>query len=104
MILIVDFNDVDDDETLWALTDQSGFEMGRGSASEGGWVELRDHDGMSCMARVTEVRGSVIRCRINWATRRTITPNQQETTDLKSTGLGPDTVLVSPPPPSAVGF
>lgn len=85
MMITADFNDVEDDDMIWVVTSQGGRTLPQPEPREGDWVELSDHDGMTCLAQVREVIGNVIRCRIDWASRRIVTQSDKETPELLRT-------------------
>lgn len=72
MRVLVDFNEVYDDNLIWAVYRPSTVTKGE-DVQVGDWVELYDYDGTSCLGLVMEKGDSTIDCKIDWDTVEYVT-------------------------------
>jgi len=72
MRVLVDFNEVYDDNFIWAVRDRSNFGPFERLALND-WVELYDYDGTSCLGRVIALTDQTVDCEIDWETVEYIT-------------------------------
>jgi hypothetical protein len=68
MRVLVDFNEVHDDNLIWAPRSQNNVTQGELPLRIGTVVELYDYDGTSCLARVAAMTDQTIDCEIDWDT------------------------------------
>lgn len=80
VVLLVDFNDLEEDDSLQTYQD---FSLGPFRPSEGGWARLIDGEGCSCLGYIRSIREGVVEVAPDWATWTTSTPAWATWTPLK---------------------
>ena len=71
MLVKTDFNEVFDQDYIWASLRLSPS-LDAANLAPGDWVELYDEDGETCLAVITARSGPIITCRIRWETWRSV--------------------------------
>ncbi len=66
MRVLVDFNEVYDDNFIWAVLRRNTVVQGESAIKVGDWVELYDYDGTSCLGRIVQMTDQTIDCEIDW--------------------------------------
>ena len=71
MLVKTDFNEVFDEDYIWASLRLSPS-LDAVNLAPGDWVELYDEDGETCLAVITVRTGPIITCKIRWETWRSV--------------------------------
>ena len=96
MRFLTDFNEVFDDDCVWAVVPQNTFIYLESDPQPGDWVELFDYDGSWCLAVVLQRHANTIDCRIDWSSWKSMSfdgdgtaggvlPGYSEAAQLRST-------------------